>query len=224
MDSSAYFYIKNSEKWLGLQSIQKGVDSIQIRFSYGCSLMSEWMMIILRNENKKWEAEVLRIESHYSTEKQAYDTMTSEMRSDKPQSGWKKFIDKFFDLKVLSIRDDKVVVAKDDRMPVADGCGIGIEIATKNVYRFYSYPDPAASPEKYWESANIDAIKKLLLEEFKELKHMDKEMNDDWHNMIKQNEEKRAQNEKNLVRKVKLVELTIQDVVDTSSTKKKGRN
>ncbi|MEQ1675793.1 MAG: hypothetical protein ABL876_03755 [Chitinophagaceae bacterium] len=224
IDSTSYYSKINSERWLGLSSLEKGFDSVQIRVSYGCALMSEWMMIILKHDGHKWTAEVSRVKDYFNEQKAMVDSMSRKVKFDKPISGWKAFINMLFELKILIIEDDKTVIQKEDYPSVADGCGIAIELATRNAYRFYAYGDPTWAPEKYWQSANIEAIKKLLLKEFEVLKEMDKEMNDDWHNMIKQNKEKRAQDQKNPVRKDKVVEITIQDVVDTPSVKKKGRN
>ncbi len=182
------------------------------------------MMIIFKHDGYRWTAEVSRIKEHFNEQKAMVDSMSRKVKFDKPISGWKIFINKLFELKVLIIEDDKTVISKDDYFAISDGCGIAVQVATRNVYRVYSYRDPVDFPKKYWQSANMEALKKLLHEEFEVLRDMDKEMNDDWDKMIIQNKEKMALEEKNPVKKVKIKEVTIQNVVDTLSVKKKGRN
>lgn len=210
IDSSGYFYKTRMDKWLNLQSLGKGYDSLQIRFSYEIYIMPEWTMIALIHDGKKWTAEISRISNHYNEKKEMVDTMSRKIRLDKPKSGWVNFISKLFDLKVLTIDDEKII-SKEDRVTPADGDGLDFEIATKNVYRFYGYSNPEDQSEKYWQVINVNAIKKLLYQEFEVLRDFEEEIMKDWEKMIEENLKQMGEPHKS----VKLNEITISNDNDT---------
>ena len=169
-DSALYKQMNYYDSALGLISLEKGFDSIQIRLWYGGSFTGQ-RIVVLSNQNNNWTAEISSIRDtinpnyRYSFEnywEQYLPTRKVEYR--KPQSGWNKFISDLLKLNILTLPDQNNI--KDfDEFSVTDGDGISIEIALKNVYRFYGYSNPDMYPQ-YEETKNIGEILNLIDEEF----------------------------------------------------------
>ena len=91
----------------------------------------------------------------------------------------------------------------------ADGVGISVQVATKNVYRLYDYSNPDMHLEKHPESKNISQIVRLIDEEFS-LKQLW-----DYTNDIVQ------QDVPDSTKKVKIQEIQLQDVKPEKKKKNK---
>jgi hypothetical protein len=152
---------KRNERYLALESIEKGFDSIQVRIFYAC-INTPRLFIILKNTGKKWKAELCRIV--YPKNWQNWGDSVSRMTiNGSPKSGWTKFISQLFELKVLTLpTDDNIPGFK--RESVTDGCWAEVEIATKNTYRYYSYDNPDLY--NYPQTKNILLILELINNEF----------------------------------------------------------
>lgn len=177
-DSLRLFYLTRFEKSLGLKSLDKGFDSIQIHILFGWSIISRDKLIILTHNGKKWNAELLEVEQHYNPVKDEIDSISRRIAYPTPKSGWVKFINKLFELKVLTIEDCHKIPGFNNSLPT-DATGIDIEIATKTAYRFYGYIEPDDYIDKYWQAANIVAIKNLMYAEFSVIKNWDKEVEEE---------------------------------------------
>jgi hypothetical protein len=152
-DSGEYTSKLFIEKNLHLQSLEKGFDSIQIRVYYGCVIGQEWRVILI-NKNKRWSCEVSKMIYYHNEKKAILDSVSRTIEYKIPKSGWNKFFNKLFELKILSLEDNNRIPGFHYDIPT-DGCGIGIEIATKGVYRFYSYDNPEMYSDKYWQARNV---------------------------------------------------------------------
>ncbi len=162
------------EKSLGLRSLKNGFDSIQLRIDYGC-VMDETRIVSLINNNNQWKAEIsyLRVSLNPNFNQESnrnywekYDYWRLVEYKD-PISGWEKFIEKLFGLDVLKLSTyDRLPGIDTNYYAPTDGCGVGIEIATKNVYRRYNYDNPDDYADKYNEARRIISILKLLNYEF----------------------------------------------------------
>jgi hypothetical protein len=153
---------KDDERYLKLQSLEKGFDSIQIRIRYGC-VMGYSRLIILSNSNNKWKAEISKLNYHWDSSEKRIDTVTRSIHLMSPKSGWVKFINELFDLKILTLPDEDEI-PNFERNDPNDGCGATIEIATKNTYRYYLYDNPDVY--KYWQTKNMMEILRKINEEF----------------------------------------------------------
>ncbi|MBI5857226.1 MAG: hypothetical protein HZB42_06215 [Sphingobacteriales bacterium] len=162
-DSLEYFYKKEFENFLKLPSLEKGFDSIQIRISYGCAMGSN-MLVTLWNQQNIWNAEVRRIGDNYTDKNLQIHPVLQRIECKIPRSGWRVFLNKLFKLKVLSLEDNGRIPGFNYYVP-ADGCIMAVEIATKNVYRFYSYENPDMYEDKYWQGKNVLAILRLINKE-----------------------------------------------------------
>lgn len=227
IDSTYYYQRQEFERMLGLQDLKNGVDSIHIRMDYEVVLMSEFLMLELTNKEKKWIAEVSLIKSHFNIEKERVDSFSRIVKTDSPKSGWIKLINRLFELKVLTLEDEKII-PRDKYVSVADGDGIGFEIATSNAFRAYGYSNPEVQSKDFFQVRNILEIKKLLFSEFSLLNKWDKQIDENFKKGIEEfsnNEKiKKSKKEDRGEKNIKINEMTIQDVVDTTkiSTKKKG--
>lgn len=174
---SIEFYRKNRfDKQLGLQPLDKGFDSIQIRLWYGGSFTGE-RLIVLSNSNKSWKAEVSKLTTEYNpnfkgdeTERANVDFLegylvTRKTEKKVPKSGWDKFIRKLFNLNILTLPDEGKVTGIHPGS-VTDGWGVIVEIATKKIYRYYGYNNPDYFYRKVEEARNINHILVLVDEEF----------------------------------------------------------
>jgi len=147
-DSSFYKNNLLTQKSLGLQMLEKGFDSIQIRLWYGGAMVGQ-RLVILTNKNKKWNAEISKIitevrpgfEDTLNVDfwDQYYLERTIEYKT--PKSGWNNFIKKLFNLHILSLPDQENIEDFKEES-IMDGVGVTVEIATKKVYRLYNLSNP----------------------------------------------------------------------------------
>lgn len=151
------------ERWLNLQSIERGFDSVQIRIWYGCAILGNDRLIVLANANHSWRAEVSKLQYQWDSLTQRFDTVTRSVVSKLPQSGWRKFINQLFDLKTLTLPNEQDIPNFAERS-ITDGCSVEIEIATKDCYRYYYYTNPDLY--EYWQAKNMISILKLINSEF----------------------------------------------------------
>jgi hypothetical protein len=201
--------LQEFEKLTGLKSISKGFDSIEIRMFFGHTMVEQEKLVVLRNDGERWVAELSEIYYHFY-ENGGIDSIRRRVVYDNPKSGWVKFINKLFDLKILTIEDDNKLPAFQSPS-VMDGCSINVEIATKNAYRFYTYANPEFYDDKYWQAANILSIQKLLNDEFKTLKVWKTEAEQ----RIKMRIEELENSSNNSKGKIKYEEIIIKNDVDS---------
>lgn len=172
LDSLRYNQKRFLERGLGLESLEKGFDSIQIRIQYGGPMIGD-RLVILSNKDNKWNAEISKLGSRpnpdYKGEAMTnywegfIPTRTIEIKT--PKSGWEQFISELFKLKILSIEDESKIEGYKFGV-VNDGCGVIIEIATKNVYRWYEMEQPDYFYYDLWQAKNLSRILRLVDEEF----------------------------------------------------------
>lgn len=170
LDTAVLNYMRWQKKWLNLPSLQKGFDSLQIRIWYGCALGGD-RLVALIHDGKSWKAELSNLIRHGGDQEGSSgypDSLTKENELKDPKSGWVQFIDSLFDLKILTLPNEYDIPSFEKIQPM-DGCGIAIEISTKNAYRLYVYNNPdlyIGEFKDYWQVKNIVEIMKLLSTEF----------------------------------------------------------
>ncbi len=161
-DSTEYFFKKRFEDFIKLPSLEKGFDSIQLRIAYSCAMGND-MLVIISNANNKWIAEVSKLNDYFSDGADKRGIPRNSLFPT-PKSGWKKFIARLFELKILSLEDNQRIPGFFYPTP-SDGCGVHIEVATKNTYRFYRYDNPDMYSHKFWQARNVLSILRLINEE-----------------------------------------------------------
>lgn len=160
--SVVYQKKRKVEEKVGLTSLEKGFDSMQIRIWYGTALIDSSQLIELKKEGTKWTGLLYRIEYRY--DKKTDSLIACPKRTDeiKPRTGWDDFIRKIFELKILSMRD---AIENPHYENYNDGDGMTVEVATKRKYRFYNYHS-FRQQKGIWQAVNIEKIMLLLEDEF----------------------------------------------------------
>lgn len=127
-------------KDLNIPDLAKGSDSFCIKIVYGCS---PFRITTIVNYKGKWSAEIsttssaARDESDPAFAKFEFKH-TRAIRQEQPKSGWKVFIQKLFDLDILTLPIEDSILRR-EKSAATDGCGAAVEIASRNYYRGYSY-------------------------------------------------------------------------------------
>ncbi len=211
-DSLTYDYLKNFGEETGIPSLEKGYDSIAIQIRFECFLFNRIKIVTLRHNREKWSAELAEIEGHFNEITGTNESFSKVVVYEDPKSGWIKFINDIFDLKVLTIEDATDLPGyKPGR--VNDGCAIDVCLTTKNTYRYYYYNNPDAYSE-FWQANNMVAIEKLLYSEFSVLSEWDEEL---MARLRKNREEKesRLKEDGKSGKLPKVIEVTLDDIPDT---------
>jgi hypothetical protein len=159
---SYYASIRQQERWLGLDRLDNGYDSMQIRIWGTHARIPGMRLLILKCASGKWEGDLLVIESNPDTSsgKQA---IIKEQKSITPKSGWNSLIEKLSALQITSL--PHMLELPGLTSDFVDGPEYGVEIAVRNAYRFYWYWSPQGFKE-YQQTRNMSAILQLLGEEF----------------------------------------------------------
>lgn len=155
-----YFLNHEKEKMAGVNSLEKGFDSIKMRFWYWYGYNDTLQLIEIENFDKKWSASLYTIKYGYT---EHYDSMICYGKTEipgKPKSGWENFIQKLFRANVLTLQSFESYYSQP-----TDASVIGVEIATKNKYKYYLYPEPLHYKE-FSGANNMVEIMDLIEEEF----------------------------------------------------------
>lgn len=160
-----YYYFKSHvEQKLGLNTLEDGIDSLQIRIWYGYAFKDSGQLVVLNNQGGQWSAGFYNFAYHYDDQRAKLERIAKTVVYREPWSGWDNFSRRLFELRITTLPDMTLI----ENYPViADGDGIVIEVATKNKYRIYSYHEPAiGEKERVEEAKNVNAIIKLIKNEF----------------------------------------------------------
>lgn len=172
-DSSYSFQrFRHIQENLNLESIENGFDSIQIRIWMNYGLLRKEHLVIFKNDGNKWNGLLIDFESDSKIVEDSIGSfgnltnyaITKEINVS-PGSGWKSFIKKLSELKIFTLPDSENVPGMNwggGDLPV-----YSIEIATKKLYRFYTYTLPSSYEKNIPEAKNMEAILKLLEKEFR---------------------------------------------------------
>jgi len=154
-----YLLAKDKQKQLGLDSMENGVDNLQIRVWYDYSRVKERELIIISNKATLWTATIYTL--HVDWDGETERIISKEIKQATPKSGWPEFLNKLLDLQIVTLPNmhdisDYPTTGKDGRM-------YNVEIATKKLYRFYGYWEPQEFANRFWQANNM----RLILELFK---------------------------------------------------------
>jgi len=152
----SYKIKQQDEKKLGLDKLELGFDSLQIRIWHGHSLMTPQYLHVIKRTSEKWEAFQYKID--YKD-----DSSTVKVTPLSPNSGWDNFIQKLLNLKVTTLPNMTDIPHLVDDWE--DGTYCNIEIATKKAYRFYCYHQASEFSNQFWQAKNVVEILKLISQE-----------------------------------------------------------
>lgn len=155
-------YTLKELKMLNIEDIRNGFDEQQIRIWMNYSFTDSSKVVILKKNNKEWNASIYYLKYKYKYDE--LDSISKSIEVGSPSSGWDKFIEKITNLGLYNFKNY-------DNIPnyylCNDGDGVTIEIAFKSNYRIFSYPCYDLYESKIVEVRNIKKILVLIQNEFK---------------------------------------------------------
>jgi len=151
---------------LGIENLEEGFDSIQLRIWMPESIKNKREVVIISNTKKKgWEAKIGRFYSIGNLDSNNMKIIDMEWKIVKPKSGWKFFLDSIFKLHITSLPDITHIKGYEVG---ADGDVFTFEIGIQNKYRFYQYWEPFLYQKKFWQALESVEIIQLLKEQLRD--------------------------------------------------------
>lgn len=159
---SDYRITKAFQKQAGLDSLEKGYDSLQIRIWGGHSQLLEFYLLIISKREKKWHGKLITLEYTIDPKSGVYQFKNKRSKTVSPKSGWEVFVKRLFDFQVTSLPDMSELGYESGE----DGSSYMVEVATNKSYRFYSYWSPAEYQNKYPAAKSMYSIAQFVESEF----------------------------------------------------------
>ena len=148
---------------LKLDTLENGFDSLQIRIWYGYARTDSGQLVIIKNINNKWTAELFTLLYHLNENGNTLKSISKNVVLREPNSGWENFTSNLFELQIMGLPDFRKIINYPD---IADGNGVSIEIATTKQYRYYLYQEPKMVQDKIKQAKKIEEILELIEDEF----------------------------------------------------------
>jgi hypothetical protein len=150
------FYQLDKQKatQLGLEPIESGFDSLEIRIWLDYSLAWNKPLIILTRKNGEWSGRFITMRVEWSARQDSELVVNPSSKAVVPKMGWDKFVRKLFKLGITTLPN-----GPDGGM---DGADYNIEIATIDQYRYYGYWSPETTEAEFWGSKKMVQILHLL--------------------------------------------------------------
>ena len=162
-DEKLPFYFRDLSRAMNLKNLALGVDSIEIRLEQSSARFKPSFITIIKNENNLWSATLITRWSHFNElEYGKYDTLRNYLIVDStrtenliPKCSWVQLFDSLKLYHIFELPSQKDI----DGFNISreDGWGYNFEIATKNIYKVYSYANP-----EYYSDPNNKAVTNLL--------------------------------------------------------------
>jgi hypothetical protein len=160
-----YYYTKQNIflAKLGLDSLERGYDSLHIRIRLANSMSDRGLILEITRKQHVWSGRLYKSSMHFFYHSDSVIINSKTISDVKPKSNWDSLMQHLYKLKVLDLRDQSEI-------PNGGGCGDGdgavFEIATRNKYRIYSYSCYDSLDSITWQAKNVELIVKTLESEF----------------------------------------------------------
>jgi hypothetical protein len=156
------FYLVDKEKQmqLGLDNLERGFDSLEIRIWYDFSFIDDRRLVVIRNKHHVWKAIVYNM--HVDWDGQKETILSKSVQEITPASGWNHFSSQLMELKILDLPNCDKISGYEFGF---DGVTFNVEFATWDQYRYYGYWEPRGNQDKFWQAKNMCDILDLLEEE-----------------------------------------------------------
>jgi hypothetical protein len=151
-------------KQLSLQSLETGFDSLQIRMWYDYSQVAQRDLLIISRTNSSWTAVVYNLTVDWDSFTDTEKIKTKKYKNVTPKNGWDNLVRKLAELKITTLPNMDDIPGLEDGW--RDGISYNVEVATKQMYRFYGYHLPHKFQDKFWQAKNMVHILKLIEKEF----------------------------------------------------------
>lgn len=152
------------EKQEGFETLENGFDSLAIRITYEATIEPIGQVVELTKAKSTWNAQLFLI--HYALtgpNKDSVIVVKKEVRTALPKSGWDTFINKLFNLQILTMKIDPRLSDSD---VMGSGSGFVFQVATKNRYRYYFYYPIGINKDEFWQARKLDSALELIEKEF----------------------------------------------------------
>jgi hypothetical protein len=151
------------ENKLGLNTLENGFDSLQIRIWYGYAFNDTSQLVIVKNTKGVWKGDFFYLKYNLNNKGDSIESISKQVVSKEPRSGWQSFISRILALHVLTLPDYHKIT---EYYQGADGDAVIVEIASEKLYRIYSYQAPGVYKGKHKEAQNMEDILTLIEDEF----------------------------------------------------------
>ena len=158
-----YTLTKQKSRQLGIQNMENGYDSLQIRIWYNYPLTNLRELVVLKYTNKKWWGVYYRMNVEWDSSNMTETIVNFDKKFIFPKNGWENLISKLFQKEITELPDMKTIDGVKDYW--TDGTTYNIEIGTEKKYRFYSYHLPNKFLE-FSQARNMVDILGLIETEF----------------------------------------------------------
>jgi hypothetical protein len=161
-----YYYNKLLlENKMGLPHLENGFDSLCIRIWYGYSTKVDTIQIVtLKYSYRKWSAQFSLASFRLNNNADSVLSITQHTQVGSPESGGKKFANQLVELRISTLPDMRDIPGYTDM--TGGGNSVTLEIATKRLYRIYSYTSPSIAQGTIWQAKNIERLMSLVRREF----------------------------------------------------------
>ena len=139
--------------------LENGFDSIQIRIWSVLENIDSVKLLVLKNIDHEWSADLYR--AYYSCETIKDSLILKQVKSESktPKSGWNAFIKELFMLEITSLSDYSKVKGYE---AVTKGDTFFVEIASKSEYKFSEHPAPFLLKDSVMEADRMYSILNLV--------------------------------------------------------------
>lgn len=166
-----FFYVKNEPKDspAKIDSLFYSFDSLQIRYWITGGLYRTRQLVIISNTHPGWTGTYYQLQA----EKKYISGMGSneylhgpepqlilQNRKVSPKCGWKLFIDSLVSLNIKGLPDRSQI--PEMKVSWTDGYENVVEVRSKDLFRFYSYPEPHQFVKKFEQARKMDSIGNLI--------------------------------------------------------------
>lgn len=165
IDTGLYKFLVRYDSLIQIQPLFNGFDSIQIRIWLSEIYNDTAHLFVFKNENKEWTGELCTLVENPKKDTTEIIRVKKSCEPVFPNTGWRRFINKIFELKILSLPDNLKIKGWNHGLVTHDERPT-IEIATKNVYRLYAYSGLDTVTNNFPETKNLCRIFELLKQEF----------------------------------------------------------
>jgi hypothetical protein len=156
-----FFYrlLGNRRKFLHLDSLEHGFDSIQIRIWFNYSLARTKHLFVFKFTNDSWSGMLFEMQLEYDSRADFEKLVSKKVKTIRPHSGWKNFSTKLLALDIKTLPNES--------NGGLDGVSYCVEVATRDMYRFYRYWSPETTSSVNLNSRKMHSVIELLEREFR---------------------------------------------------------
>jgi hypothetical protein len=150
---------------LGLDFIENGFDSLQLRIWLGHSMAIKRNVVILKQVNRQWFGQLVTYSYGHDDKNGQEFISRKDIEQVNPKCGWTDFIKALMNLQIPTLPNGQDINGYNS-CGGNDGIDYFFEIATPEKYRFYYYCNPEENINQFWQVKNVVEFSHLLEKEF----------------------------------------------------------